>query len=417
VLTVSKVLKQQFTILSATGGATDNGLAIIASPALHAKLLYPNANDVVLQTDVHFGSVNANQTALGNYLTAALVAGGGGLDPVLLALLNVIGLDAYHAALDELLPEVYSDAQIATLYSSLAFANNLLSCKVNGPDTASIIREGQCLWAGASARFLDSGSTHRQIGFAETAGQFAAGAQVALGPVWRLGFAAGYQSSNIETATNATSDGQTGQAGVALKYNPGPFLLAGVVSGGRAWYDTTRPMAFDGFAAEPQSNSEIDILNGGARLAYVLGSPQLYVKPMVDAAATRLDLGGFAETGGGAANIAVHGNKQTVYTIAPSVEIGTEWWLANGTLVRPYLRGGAAWYEGGDLALSASFLSAPAGVSPFTIMTNMDDVMGNVSAGLEMINGEDVALRLSYDGQLGTTTKIHSVGLRGSAKF
>jgi len=50
-------------------------------------------------------------------------------------------------------------------------------------------------------------------------------------------------------------------------------------------------------------------------------------------------------------------------------------------------------------------------------MTNMDDVMGNVSAGLEMINGEDAALRLSYDGQLGTTTKIHSVGLRGSAKF
>jgi uncharacterized protein with beta-barrel porin domain len=47
----------------------------------------------------------------------------------------------------------------------------------------------------------------------------------------------------------------------------------------------------------------------------------------------------------------------------------------------------------------------------------MDDVMGVVGAGLDMINGRDTALRLSYDGQLGDTTQIHSVGLKGSAKF
>ena len=259
----------------------------------------------------------------------------------MLALFNIPNLDAYHAALDELLPEVYSDAQISALYASLAFAGNLLSCKVNGPDTAAIIHEGQCLWAGANARFLDSGTTPEQIGFSELAGLFAAGAQLAIDPVWRFGFGAGYQSTALDTATNATSEGQLAQGGVTLKYNPGPFLLAGLVSGGRARYDTTRPIAFTGFTAEAQSNSDIDILNGGVRLAYVFGSPELYFKPVVDAAATRLDLGGFTETGGGAADLAVLGNKQTVYTIAPSLEIGTEWWWSNGTLVRPYLRGGA----------------------------------------------------------------------------
>ncbi len=64
------------------------------------------------------------------------------------------------------------------------------------------------------------------------------------------------------------------------------------------------------------------------RAAYVFGSPQLYFKPMLDAAATSLDLGGFTETGGGAANLTVAGSNQTVYTIAPSLEIGTEWWMA-----------------------------------------------------------------------------------------
>ena len=43
--------------------------------------------------------------------------------------------------------------------------------------------------------------------------------------------------------------------------------------------------------------------------------------------------------------------------------------------------------------------------------------MGLVGAGLDVINGEDAALRLTYDGQLGETMQIHSVGLKGSAKF
>jgi uncharacterized protein with beta-barrel porin domain len=333
-----------------------------------------------------------------------------------LGLLNITDLDAYKAALDQLSPEVMSDAQISSLYASLGFANSLLSCKVNGTTTASIIHEGQCLWAGASAVFLDQGTTFSQNGFNETTGLFAAGAQVAIAPEWRFGFGASYQLSWLKTATNATSDGQTAQGGVALKYNPGPFLLAAVFNGGRGWYDSKRPIAFGGFTGTATSDSNIDIYNGGLRAAYVFGSPHFYWKPMLDAAATRLDLGGFTETGS-AANLSVQGSNQTVYTIAPSLEIGSEWWIANGTLVRPFLRGGATWYENGNLPLSASFLGAPAGVSPFTITTKLDDVMGTVGAGLDLVTGEDAALHLTYDGQFGATTQISAVALKGSARF
>jgi len=409
---------QTYTIVVAGSPVTDLGVTLAASPALHAVLLF-NSNLVEIATAVNFSSVpglNGNQQGISNSLNQAFVAGGGGLTPVLLGLLNTDGLDAYEAALDQLSPEVVSDAQISALYASLGFANSLLSCRVNGTTTASIIHEGQCLWAGASAVFLDQGTTFSQIGFDQTTGLFAAGAQVALNNLWRLGLGASYQSSWLETGSMATSEGQQGQAGVALKYNPGPLLLAGVLNGGRGWYDTTRPQSFGGFSGSAQSDSTVDVLNGGIRLAYVLGAPQLYVKPMLDAAATHLDLGGFTETGS-AANLSVSGGSQTVYTIAPSLEIGTEWWLANGTLVRPYLRGGATWYENGNLALSASFLGAPAGVSPFTINTNLDDVMGTVGAGLDVINGNDAVLHLTYDGQFGATTQIQTVGLKGSARF
>ncbi len=362
-------------------------------------------------------NANANQRAIAIYLDTLNAAGPSTALQALIDALTALNEPELLAALNQLMPELYSDAQISALYASLGFSNSLLSCKVNGTDTASIVREGQCLWAGASAQFLDQGTTFSQLGFTETTGLFAAGAQVALAPNWRFGFGASYQKSTLDTATNATSDGQTAQGGVALKYNPGPFLLAGVFSGGRGWYDTTRPMAFGGFAGTAQSGSTIDILNGGVRAAYVFGAPQLYFKPMVDAAATRLDLGGFSESGGGAANLSVLGSKQTVYTIAPSLEIGTEWWMPNGTLIRPFLRGGATWYENGNLALSAAFLGTPAGLTPFTIHTNMDDVMGTVGAGLDVITDTDTVLHLTCDGQLGSDTQIHAVGLKGSARF
>jgi hypothetical protein len=68
-------------------------------------------------------------------------------------------------------------------------------------------------------------------------------------------------------------------------------------------------------------------------------------------------------------------------------------------------------------AMCAGFLGAPAGVSPFTIQTRMDNVMGTVGAGLDVINGGDAVLHLAYDGQLGETTQIHSIAVKGSARF
>ena len=193
------------------------------------------------------------------------------------------------------------------------------------------------------------------------AGLFTAGAQVALDDVWRLGVAGGFQSSTLQTATGAQSEGSLAQGGVSLKYNPGPLLLAGAVTGGGAWYDTTRPMAFGGFTGVAEGEQDLGIFSAALRAAYVLGDPHLYFKPILDANLTHLELGGFTESGGNGAALSVDGGGHTVFSLAPMLEAGTEWWLGNGTLVRPLIRAGAVWYEGADFALTASFAGAPAG--------------------------------------------------------
>ena len=81
------------------------------------------------------------------------------------------------------------------------------------------------------------------------------------------------------------------------------------------------------------------------------------------------------------------------------------------------MRAGVTWFSDDDVALSASFAGTPTGVGPFTILAEMDEVQADVAAGLEMINAEDSTLRLYYDGHFGDTTRIHSVGLKASAKF
>ena len=177
------------------------------------------------------------------------------------------------------------------------------------------------------------------------------------------------------------------QGGVSLKYNPGPLLLAGALTGGGASYETTRPMAFGGFTGVAEGNQDLGIFSAAFRAAYVLGSPGLYFKPILDASLTHLELDSFTESGGNGAALSIDGSGHTVFSLAPTLEAGTEWWLANGTLVRPLIRAGAIWYEGADFALTASFAGAPLGVSPFTINTTIDEVMGLVAARNSGIHG------------------------------
>jgi hypothetical protein len=43
--------------------------------------------------------------------------------------------------------------------------------------------------------------------------------------------------------------------------------------------------------------------------------------------------------------------------------------------------------------------------------------MGVLGAGLDVISGNDTALRITYDGQIGPTQQLHGFGLKGSIKF
>ena len=127
----------QQTVLSATGGTTNNGLSLLAaSPACcHAQLIYPNATDVALQSPgINFlvSGLNGNQTSLANALNGAAQSAGLGR-PVFNALLTgVTSPGGYSNALTQLSGEAATGAQGASFQLTRSFLA-LLTGPTGGP--------------------------------------------------------------------------------------------------------------------------------------------------------------------------------------------------------------------------------------------------------------------------------------------
>lgn len=412
----------QFLIVSAAGGATDSGITATDTATVDYSVWFdPNGDDVYLTADVDFlgsGALNANQTSIAANLNA-ITAGGvpAGLSPVTNALTTLPTQGALAAALDQLSPEIYNYAKIETLFASEQFSSDLMSCRVNDGSGNAFIREGQCIWARARARFLDLDATSANIGADTTIGSFSAGGQVVLAPDWRLGFAAGYDNVSLDMPTGAKAEGDRANVGAVLKYNPGPFLFAAAVSGGWTDYDVARSMAFGGFAATADSDASIDYVAGRLHGAYLISQGDWYVKPQVDATVTSIDLGGLSESGGGGAALNVHGSSQSIFAISPAVEFGGQLPFSAAAVLRPFVRGGVTWRDGDNLGLDAGFAAAGPGNAGFTINTALDEVLADVSAGFDIINTDGAVLRLQYDGRFGEETSQNGASVRGSIPF
>ena len=419
---------ESFLLLDTDHEIADRGIEL--SAAVNAKIEYlDNGNDLYLTLTnddlINFAptGLNRNQTGLGQHLNGVFDANPTELNPVLDSLLYAtFGLEDYKNALDQLSPQTYLDTQIAALFSSNAFSDSLLSCHINGAGVELINKEGECWWMNATGRFLNRDATSDNIGYDETVGSFAVGRQLALGSVWHLSVGMGYQHSGLTTNTNATSNSNQLQGGVALKYNPGALLLAAAVNGGYGWYDTTRPMAFGTFNRTAQGKQDINLFAARLLGSHVFGSPRLFVKPILSGAATRLGLSDITEGGAGSANLRVSGQTETIYSVSPALETGTQWrqqipWLGEQTLLRPYVRGGMTWLSRGDVSTVAAFVDSPSSVAPFPIVTTIDQTWTDVAAGLEMITAEHGNVRLYYSGHISNLITIHSAGVKLGVTF
>ncbi len=106
-----------------------------------------------------------------------------------------------------------------------------------------------------------------------------------------------------------------------------------------------------------------------------------------------------------------------IVSATPAFEIGAEYGESGKTLYRPYLSVGATVFGDNDFSVSAKFEGTPSGVAPFAVASEFDDVLGVVSAGVDILSQSGVNLRVGYTGRFGERTEEHSGGLKLSIDF
>ena len=249
-------------------------------------------------------------------------------------------------------------------------------------------------------------------GFDEDAVGVAGGGQWAFNGPWFGGVTFGYENSDINSNSVLRSDADRFQVGGTLKYITGPWLVAGAITGGWSDYDASRSISFPEFASIATSSPEFSDVGGHLRFAYQTQGT-LYLKPTVDLNVVNVDMDGFTEKG--AAALHVSGFDETVFSATPALEIGNQWALASGALVRPFVRGGVSFYSDAEFPVRAAFAAAP--VASFTTKGEIDDVLGNVSAGVSFIGARRGFLSFSYDGHFGENLEEHSASGRAGMRF
>ena len=253
------------------------------------------------------------------------------------------------------------------------------------------------------------------IGYEDKTWSASSGMQFALAPSWFGSVAAGYENSDIKVDNRASATGHIVHIGAGAKYISGNWQISSALTGGHASYDVTRRDVMPGVNAT--GDQSLSFLSGRVRAAYVFGSENAYVKPLVDVDAVGILRGGILENGAGPVGLNVHRQTDTLFSVAPGVEVGGQFAYANGTLLRPFVRSGVRVFSENELTATASFIGSPAGVPGFTVTTPLDRWMGEVSTGLEVLSSDVYDARISYDGRYGENIIQHGGNVKLRAKF
>jgi subtilase-type serine protease len=408
-------ITKQYTLIS--GGAVNGKFANQTNtniPVGFSTSLSYTPTSVLLDLTASLGSgLNPNQQAVSGALNGAF-NNGGSLPGDLATIYNLTGTPLANG-LNQLTPQTQMAQQAAGVQSSQQFTGNMLSCRMPGSGAAAIAREGQCVWLKGQQRFLNAASNSNDQGFSDQTTSISSGVQFALDSNWTAGAAVDYDWSTT-TSGNGKAIGGRFNAGAVLKYTNGPLQLAGALSGGWGNADTTRLVNAAGLNSTLTGKSNMGVYTALLRASYVFDLDSVYLKPMADFNLSRVNFGRYSETGGNAA-LSLAGGGQTIFTVSPALEIGTNGpsdWLLAGSWLRPYVRAGFSWHDRDSFSRTASFVAAP---QSFTTTMRFPRTTADVAAGFDLLTAGGAGIRFEYEGHYADGYADTRLGLKAKMSF
>jgi hypothetical protein len=368
----------------------------------------------------------SNVASVGNAL--AMADATGSLAPLTLALRLSPDAHAAAAMLTQLMP-LDPAAQISrTASASLGFGAAMRNCATDVVEAKA--SDAGCSWGRYSFGMQPQAETPARLGLGEDnssrgplpgrhrtadSGTAAYGVEMPFGNGVSLSFASGYDTLGFGTADGSAgagvSQGERAIFGSTLKKISGPWQASLNVVSAYGWYDNGRPTGFGTAFSEQDVSSAL----GGLRIAYQNDMGPWYVRPALDLDATFLKLGGYSESGAGAANLTVAPSGKWLFSAVPSIEAGASF-ADGGWTLKPYGRLGVSFSNSDQMGMLASFASAPS-AGNFLVTSRLDGVMADLEAGVNLFATNGISARLNYEGHVGDVTENHIGGMKVQLPF
>jgi outer membrane autotransporter protein len=454
VIGASAELGHAYPILVATGGVNGAFANVSADnlPFLQPSLSY-DAYDVFLtlaRNGVPYASVatTPNQAEVANAVSAG--PAGSSLD---------LALDAQSAAgaqraFGALSGEVYASAQTAMLNDSFFVREALLGrmrqasfAGVDGP-TAALASGGPTTMTyaddfgsspaasaptnAAGARLTISPETQAAVpatyswiqaidswgrfggdGDAATAsrslGGFFAGVDHRFDSNWLAGVAGGYTDSSVSVSDrgSATDIGAAHLAGyVAASF--GPWSLRSAAAASVSALDATRSLAFPGFAETASARYDAATAQVFSEAGYGMTLGKIAAEPFGGLAFAHLNVGGFAENGGGVAALSGSANHFDIGYSTLGGRAAVDYLLANGMALTP--RVSVAWQRAfGSLTPTETLTFQSTGETFAVAGLPIARDTALFEGGLDLRLGPRAEVGLSYSGQYGDRVMSNSI--------
>lgn len=404
------------------GGALSHSLNAPSSIFDYAVTQEGNALSVSAAS-AHFAEpgfgLDHDQGKVAAHLQDAWEAGGGALG-TLFGTLGTLADDdpeGYAGALSDLSPGVAGAAAAGSIATTQQHLDTLLSCPVFAAGT-SFLTETECAWGQAGGQALDQKADGGISGFDTTTYSLQAGMQREVSPDWFVGFAGGYDRSSTDSDDGRVeSDGDIVYGGAVLKHQSGPWLLSGAVAGSYGWYDSTRTIAIPGFAGQAEGDPEVYNLSARFRTAYTMAQGDYYLRPLVDFDLIYSHASGYRESGAGLLDLAVDDSGQWSFHATPALEVGTRVALNETTVMRAFAAAGVSFGSADSWETTARLANAPAGTGSFDSEFPLAQVVGRLTAGVDLAADNGFGLRVNYQGSFSDTYTSHGGALRLSYRF
>ena len=144
---------------------------------------------------------------------------------------------------------------------------------------------------------------------------------------------------------------------------------------------------------------DMDILSATFRYSYDFEWDTWYLRPILDAGISQLEVGPASEEGAGAVGFVFDEHNESHFWFRPAIEIGKEYSVTPDYTMRLIMNLGVQKYiNGHTTAVRTWFAGAPMGIDPMSVEMNLGDPNYGGRLALEIFSSNDFSAQIYYTG-------------------